>query len=815
MLTLIFIIVAIGALTGLAYLRVNLASWTAALFIILLLTSPAGFRGLTSILMLIGWGVWIYIAVCNVDSLRLTVFSGPILKVFRSLLPQVSSTEQEALDAGTVWWDGELFSGRPDWDRIRRFPPPALSSEEQAFLEGPVQQLCEMLDDWQIMHDLRRLPEPAFKFIREQGFLGMIIPKEYGGLGFSAYAHSEVVMRISSRSSTAGVTVMVPNSLGPGELLIHYGTDEQKRHYLPRLASGEELPCFALTGPWAGSDASAMTDVGCVTRGEYQGEEVLGIRVSWEKRYITLAPVATLLGLAFKLYDPEHLLGEEAELGITLALVPTDHPGVEIGRRHFPAGLAFMNGPTSGCDVFIPMQFVIGGQERIGQGWRMLMGCLAEGRAISLPAQSVAALKHAARTTGAYARVRKQFRVPIGRFEGVEEPLARIVGDTYLVDSARRITAAAIDAGEKPAVISAMLKYQSTARMRAALTDAIDIHGGRALCTGPGNYLWAAYQAAPVAVTVEGANILTRSLIVFGQGAIRCHPYILGEMQAANEPPSAAVLARFDKLLCDHVGHLGEIKSRAFLGSLSFGLLDNRPAEAGKLSRYYGELSRVSAAFAFLADAALVVLGGSLKRREKVSGRFADVFSELYLLTCALKRFEDDGAPESDLPILRWLMQRGLFALEEQMEAITHNMPVPMLGWCLRRAVFPLGRWRTPPSDELGHLVAGLALEPGPARDRLTAGIFLDSDPRGVTGCLEHALKFAPAADALEKRLAKAQRDGSLDASLHGERLLDAAAEQGVLEAAEVTTMREYLVTLRQVVDVDDFDPDALSPKQA
>ncbi|HUP31377.1 MAG TPA: acyl-CoA dehydrogenase, partial [Usitatibacter sp.] len=578
------------------------------------------------------------VALFTVRPLRRALLTRPIFGLYKKVLPQVSQTEQEALDAGSIWWDAELFSGRPHWKTLLDYPQARLTAEERAFIDGPVEELCGMLNEWNIIHEKADLSPEVWKFIREKGFLGIIIPKSFGGLGFSAYAHSEIVTKISTRSGTAAVTVMVPNSLGPAELLIHYGTDEQKNHYLPRLAKGLEIPCFALTSPEAGSDAGAIPDFGIVTRGMHEGREVLGIRLTWDKRYITLGPVATILGLAFKLYDPDHLLGSEEELGITLALIPTSHKGVNIGRRHVPLGAAFMNGPNSGKDVFVPMDWIIGGQKQVGKGWRMLVECLAAGRSISLPSMAMAAGKLGSRATGAYARIRSQFRTPIGKFEGVEEPLARIGGNTYLMDATRRMTMVALDLGEKPSVISAICKYHMTERMRQVLNDAMDIHGGKGIMMGPNNYLGSAYINIPIAITVEGANILTRSMIIFGQGAIRCHPWVLKEIKAAADND----LVAFDRALW---GHMGFTISNAFR-SLFLGITGGKAVSvpgSPDVRRYLQQMTRFSAAFALLSDISMFVIGGSLKRKEKISARLGDILSLLYMASATVKRFEDEG----------------------------------------------------------------------------------------------------------------------------------------------------------------------------
>ncbi|HEV7928537.1 MAG TPA: acyl-CoA dehydrogenase, partial [Nitrosospira sp.] len=631
---------------------------------------------------------------------RRALISDRLLKIFRKILPQVSQTEQEALDAGTIWWEGELFSGSPNWYKLLAYPKPKLSPEEKAFLAGPVEELCRMLDEWTITRELHDLPPHVWQFIKDNGFFGMIIPKKYGGHGFSALAHSEVVMKISSRSGTAAVSVMVPNSLGPSELLLQYGTGEQKDYYLPRLAKGLEVPCFALTGPDAGSDAGAIPDTGIVCHGQYNGDEhVLGIRVNWEKRYITLGPVATLLGLAFKLRDPEGLLGGPEDLGITLALIPTDTPGVSIGRRHFPLDAAFQNGPNSGKDVFIPLDWVIGGRNGVGYGWRMLVNCLAVGRSISLPATSTGAAKLATRTTGAYSRVRVQFKTPIGRFEGVEEALSRIGGNTYIMDAARVMTAGAVDLGEKPSVISAIVKYHLTERGRQAINDAMDVHGGKGICLGPSNYLGRNYQQIPVSITVEGANILTRNMIIFGQGAIRCHPYLLKEIDAANDSNAVRASKHFDQALAGHAAYTLSNGVRTFLHGLTGGTLASAPGSvAPETQHYYSQLTRFSAAFAFLGDISLLTLGGALKRKERISARLGDILSMLYLCSAALKRFEDDGRPAVDLPLLHWSVQDALYRMQQAFEGLLDNFPgSAVAARLLRFMVFPLGTAFSPP----------------------------------------------------------------------------------------------------------------------
>jgi len=741
-----------------------------------------------------------------VPPVRRAFISNRLLKVFRKILPQISQTEQEALDAGTVWWDGDLFSGKPDWNKLLAYPKPRLSTEEKAFLAGPTEELCAMLDEWHITRELNDLPPHVWQFIKDNGFFGMIIPKQYEGHGFSALAHSEVVMKVGSRSGTAAVSVMVPNSLGPAELLLNYGTEEQKNYYLPRLAKGKEVPCFALTGPDAGSDAGSIPDFGIVCHGEFNGEEnVLGMRVTWEKRYITLGPVATLLGLAFRLHDPDGLLGGEKDLGITLALIPTHTPGVNIGRRHFPLDAAFQNGPNSGKDVFIPMEWVIGGLEGVGCGWRMLMNCLAAGRSISLPATSTGGAKLAARTSGAYGRVRVQFKTPIGRFEGVEEALARIGGNTYMMDAARVMTAGAVDLGEKPSVISAIVKYHLTERGRQAINDAMDIHGGKGICLGPSNYLGRSYQHIPVSITVEGANILTRNMIIFGQGAIRCHPYVLKEIRAANSDNAAV---EFDRALMGHVVFSIGNGMRSFLHGLTGGYLASAPGSVGpEVQGYYSQLTRFSAAFALLADVSLLVLGGSLKRKERLSARLGDILSMLYLCSAALKRFKDDDRPAADLPLLHWSMQDALYRMQQAFDSLLHNFPGSTVGRrLLRLLVFPLGRSFSPPSDELDHKVAKLMLTPGEARDRLTAGIYLPTSADEPLGVLEQALQCAVVSEAVENKLRAAVKAARIPAQ-HDEKIA-AALKQRVITNSELELMGKMDSLRRRVIMVDDFPPD-------
>ncbi|WGL17047.1 acyl-CoA dehydrogenase [Microbulbifer bruguierae] len=663
------------------------------------------------------------------STLRQKWITTPLLKWIKKVLPPISDTEREAMEAGEVWWDAQLLSGKPDWEQLLNMGPPELSEAEQAFLNGPVEELCRMLDDWQISYEDHDISPEIWDFLKKNRFFGIIIPEQFGGLGFSPSAHAQIVTKISTRSTTVGVTVMVPNSLGPGELLMAHGTEAQKNYYLPRLADGQEIPCFGLTSPEAGSDAASMVDHGVVCYEEYQGEKTLGMRVNWHKRYITLGPVATILGLAFKLYDPEHILGDQEELGITVALVPTDTPGVTIGQRHIPALQAFMNGPNWGKDVFLPMDWIIGGQENIGRGWHMLMSALAAGRGISLPSLSTGGAKLAARTTGAYAHVREQFGIPIGKFEGVQRRLAEIAGIAYVLDSAHKTTTRALDQGRKPAVISAIMKAHATNGLRQAINDAMDIHAGKAVIDGPSNYLGNVYRAVPVAITVEGANILTRSLMIFGQGAIRCHPYLLQEMEAATNPDHDAGVQELDALLPKHFLFQVKTFARAVFHGWTGGLFASSPKGVGDATKYYRQMNRYSAVLTLVTEISLMSLGGELKRKEMISARLGDVLSELYLMSCTLKRFKDDGSPRTDRPLLEFAMRSGFHNIEVSLIEVFHNFPLRFVGQLMQFLTMPWGHSIRAASDRQAQACANLIMEPSETRDRLTAGVF-----PGVTG---------------------------------------------------------------------------------
>ena len=795
--TAIGLVLLVVVLMGLAYVRTSLSTWV---WVVAGTTIFLAFAGVGLTPPLIAGLITVVLAVACVVGLRRSLISDPLFAWFRKALPALSQTEQEALDAGTVWWDAELFSGKPNWSMLLDAPAPALSADEQAFLDGPVEELLGMLDSWEI-HRRKNLPPEVWTFLETRGFFGMIIPREHGGLGFSALGNSAVVMKIASHDITAAVTVMVPNSLGPGELLVHYGTEQQKQHYLPRLARGEDIPCFALTAPSAGSDAGAIPDTGVVCRGMWEGQEVLGLRLNWNKRYITLAPVATVLGLAFRALDPDGLLGSETDLGITCALVPVATPGVEIGERHLPSGASFMNGPTRGRDVFVPLDFLIGGKERIGQGWSMLVQSLAAGRAISLPALGAAGAKFCALMSGGYSRIRKQFKMPIAYFEGIQEPLARIAGNTYRMDAARTLTLVALGLGQKPSVLTAIVKCYLTEGNRQAINDAMDIHGGKGIMQGPNNYLNLSYQAIPIGITVEGANILTRTMIVFGQGAIRAHPYLLKEIEAANEPDDQRAMAAFDRAL---FGHIGFTISNA-VRSLVMGLTGSRFVTApvkGSTAHYYRQLTRMSSAFALTSDLVLLVLGGAFKFREKLSGRLADVLAHLYMCSAALKRFQDDGCPEEDLPLLNWAMRDSLFVIQNRLINVLRNFPIRWLGRVIKLIIHPFGRPYREPSDSLSKHVARVLITDGPARDRLTAGIhhsFGDDASGIVNRAFAAVLDVAPI-----ERLLKARYSQVVTIDNYGA-LTERALADGLITDDQAAALAAAQTLCRQAVDVDHF----------
>ena len=762
------------------------------------LLSPAAVAVISigALLFLILWGA---------KPVRLRLISAPLLHQFRKVLPPLSTTEQQALDAGTVWWDGELFSGKPDWQQLLSIPPATLSSEEQAFMDGPLETLCNIINDWKITHEDNDLSIDIWDYIKQQRFFGIIIPKAYGGLEFSAFAHSQIVMKLASRSITAAVTVMVPNSLGPGKLLLHYGTKAQKQRYLPKLATGEEIPCFALTGPKAGSDAGAIPDTGVVCHDTWNGKQTLGVRLNWEKRYITLGPISTIIGLAFKLYDPDHILSEQESRGITVALIPSETSGVEIGERHIPLDIPFQNGPNRGHDVFVPLEQIIGGEDGIGQGWKMLVESLAEGRGISLPSLATGAAKSAARYSGAYARIRRQFNLPIGKFEGIQEALARIAGYTYQADAARKLTLSGIDLGEKPSVVTAIVKYHLTERYRRITNDAMDIQGGSGICLGPSNLTGRAYQAIPISITVEGANILTRSMIIFGQGAIRSHPWVLKEFQAVVEEDQEKALKSFDHALLGHAGYMVANIARSLLLGVTRGRLSKIPPEATVERIYYQRLNWMSAAFALCADASMMTLGGELKRKERLSARLGDLLSELYLSSAVLKRFHDEGRQEDDLPLLHWAMQQSLYNMQQSLHALLRNLPLRPLAWILRLLVFPTGSPFHEADDHLDSKVAKLLLQPSAARDRLTDGIFITTDTDEPVGQLEVALDLCVQLDAVEKSIHSAHKKGDLQGAT-AEEIFQSAHTEGLVDDQQLDQLLLLEELRNKVIAVDSFE---------
>ncbi|EGT3627218.1 acyl-CoA dehydrogenase [Morganella morganii] len=804
MTTLLWIIAMILVLGALAYLRVSLLTATITAAVVM----TAGWT--LDVVGPISWIVFLVVALpLNISAFRQNVISRPLMKVYRGIMPEMSSTEKEAIEAGTTWWEADLFAGNPNWKKLHNYPVARLSADEQAFLDGPVEEVCRMVNQHQVSHQLADLPADVWQYLKDNGFFAMIIKKKYGGLEYSAYAQSRVLQKLAGLSSELASTVGVPNSLGPGELLQHYGTPEQQNHYLPRLAKGLEVPCFALTSPEAGSDAGSIPDFGIVCKGQWEGEEVLGMKLTWNKRYITLAPVATVLGLAFKLRDPEHLLGDKEELGITCALIPTDMEGVETGRRHFPLNCMFQNGPTHGNEVFVPLSFIIGGPKMAGQGWRMLVECLSVGRGITLPSNSAGGVKTAALATGAYARIRRQFKLPIGKLEGIEEPMARIGGNAYLMDAVTTLTTTGIDLGEKPSVISAIVKYHLTDRMQKCVIDAMDIHGGKGVCLGPNNYLGRGYQAAPIAITVEGANILTRSMIIYGQGAIRCHPYVLAEMESAFDTESGQGLANFDAAIFGHIGFATSNFIRSFWLGLTSSRFSNAPY-SDKTKRYYQQMNRFSANLALLSDLAMATLGGNLKRKERISARLGDLLSQLYLASATLKRYEDEGRQTDDLPLVQWAVEDALYKLQASLDDLLDNFPMG-LGGALRVVMFPFGRPLKRPSDVLDHKVAKIMQTPCESRDRLGKGQFWTNSEHNAVGIQEQTLLDIIASEPLHDKVCKAS----------GKRLpfmwLDKVAAEGkalgVLSDDEVSLLERAEIGRMKSINVDDFDPAELRPE--
>ena len=797
-------VVVIGAVA--AYHRLRLPIWAAltatALVACGLLGANATATGIAAVLVAL-------IAVpLLLPQLRLPFITQPLLGFYTKILPPLTETERVALEAGTVGFEGELFSGKPDWQVLLDQPPPALTAEEQAFLDGPVETLCRMTNDWEISHVHADLPPELWHYIKKNKFFGMIVPKQYGGLGFSALANHKVIQKLASISAVVSSTVGVPNSLGPAELLMHYGTDEQKDHYLPRLADGREVPCFALTSPWAGSDATSIPDFGIVSMGDWNGARVVGVKLTFDKRYITLAPIATLIGLAFRMYDPEGLIGDKRDIGITLALLPADTAGIVVGRRHLPLNCPFLNGPVQGREVFIPLSQLIGGEAYAGKGWQMLVEVLSIGRSITLPSTASGGAKLSALATGAYARIRKQFGLSIGRFEGVEEALARIAGNAYTISALSEAAAAAVARGELPAVPSTIAKYHCTEMGREVIKDAMDIHGGKGISLGPKNYLGRAWQASPIGITVEGANIMTRSLLIFGQGAILCHPWVLKEMKAAALPDADERLREFDKNLFGHIGFALSNAVRSGWYGLTGATLGAAPGDA-YTRRYYRKLNRYSAALALLADTSMLLLGGKLKLKESLSGRLGDVLSQLYIASALLKRYQDQGLPVADRPLLAWSFHNAVHKIEIAFSGALRNFPIRPVGWLLWLLVFPWGRRAQAPSDRLGHKIASLLMSPNEARDRLGVGVFLSPTANNPAGRINSYLQKVILAEPVERKFLKALKNSDIES-------LDFASQlaEGVREGWITADERLQLEDLREMtidtISVDDFDTDEL-----
>jgi acyl-CoA dehydrogenase len=739
--------------------------------------------------------------------LRQKFITKPLFEFFKAAMPRLSRTEKEALNAGTVGWDRDLFSGKPNWNQFFSKKLSQLNSQEQEFINGPTQKLCGLLDDWEITHKIKDLPAPVWDFIKKNGFFGLIIPKAYQGQEFSALAHSEIVMKIASKSISAAVTVMVPNSLGPAKLLLEYGTTEQKNYYLPRLARGDEIPAFALTSPTAGSDAASITDQGVITYGQFQGKKIIGIRLNWNKRYITLGPICTLLGLAFKLIDPEHLLFTQTDIGMTLALIPSNTPGIKIGRRHYPLNQVFQNGPNSGKDVFIPLDWIIGGKTNAGKGWSMLMECLSDGRAISLPALSTGGCKLVSRTVGAYARIRQQFNIPIANFGGVSEKLTEIAAYTYMLDAARRLTLSSLDREEKPAIISAIVKYQMTEMMRKVVNHGMDIYGGAAICMGPRNNLANLYQSIPISITVEGANILTRSMITFGQGVMRSHPYIFKEISAINCSDNEQGLGIFDKALSAHLfGFFANCFKSLFL-ALTNGYFSSTSllVKHNKMThRYIQQLNRYSANFSFLSDTCLFIYGAKLKRMEKISGRFADVLSDMYLMSAVLKQFQDDKFPLSDTVFVHWCSQKLLYQMQNSLFTILTNLSSTWLSRLLAIFIFPFGRRHQLPNDKLSTQLAEQITTPSLCRDKLTSGIYNCDDTTCNIGKLDDALLKTIVAEVYEKQFRQLSKNKKISGQTQLQKI-NFAYENKLINKETKDILLDALKAREDVIKVDDF----------
>lgn len=789
-----------------SYLKTNLKTWTAVTAVAMVLVTINNTSGWFAVGLV--WLLFVALAVIlNNKQIRQQLITTPFLGFYKKALPKLSETERIALESGTVSWDGELFSGKPNFKKLHDMPAPELSTDEQNFLDGPVAELCAMIDEYEINHVKGDMPEDVWQFIRDNGFIGMIINKKYGGLGFSALGHSMVLQKLASRSVAVAASVAVPNSLGPAELLHQYGSEAQKDHYLPRLAAGTDIPCFALTGPSAGSDATSIPDTGVVCEQVFAGKKQLGVLLNFDKRYITLAPVATVVGLAFQMSDPDGLIGDKKHLGITLALVPRETKGMDIGRRHNPLDVMFMNGPVRGKDVFIPMSYLIGEEKMIGQGWMMLVECLSVGRSISLPSCSTGGAKMVAFATGAYARIRKQFNMPIGRFEGIEEALSEIAGLTYTCAATSTMTALAVDQGDIPAVPSAIAKMHATDMSRTIISHAMDIHGGKGIVMGPKNYLGKGWQGLPIWITVEGANILTRSMIIFGQGAIRCHPYVLKEMEAARIENEDERLTKFDKLLFNHMGYSFSNAVRSFFMGLGLWRLERAPHDKFT-KKFYAKITRYSAAFGLAADVSMLTLGGALKRKEKTSARLGDVLSHLYMASAVLKRYRDQGSNHADQSIVAYALHQHFYKIEQAFKLLTYNFPNKIVGFILRRLVLPLGTHELPAGDRLGHKAASLILNPNETRARLTDGIDKDVSEHNVVTQMNETLKKVIDAEPLERRILKALKADEIDAIAPAEQLQQ-ALDKDIINDSEFEKLTSVRAEVMEVIAVDDFPFDA------
>lgn len=788
-----------------AFYRLPKLIWTFLIGLALLVLTIRGALPIRGLIFL--WLCYVAVAAfANLSTLRRRYITSPLLWRIKSQLPVISDTEQEAIRAGNTWWEKELFCGQPHWQTLLSLPVPTLTKEEQYFLDHQVEQLCQLLNDWQINYIDHDLPPDVWAYIKKEKFFGLVVPKEYGGLAFSALAHSTIIAKIATRCVSAAVNIMVPNSLGPAELLLHYGTPEQKNYYLPRLVAGLEIPCFALTAPHAGSDASNIPDTAIVCKRQHEGREEIGLRLNWDKRYITLAPIATVLGLAVHLYDPDHLLGQQVDVGITLCLIPTHHPGVEIGSRHFPLQMAFMNGPTRGADVFIPLDWIIGGVANAGKGWSMLMECLSIGRSISLPALAAASSKVAYRYTGAYARIRKQFNASISSFEGIEEALGVIAGYTYLLEAARTLTAGAVDLDINPSIASAIAKYHMTEMGRKVITQAMDIHAGHMIQSGPRNILANLYASMPISIAVEGANILTRNLIIFGQGAIRCHPYLLKEIELMTAP-QVDMLA-FDKILMSHIGFYTSNVLRVIAYGLTGGKFIWATSKNKTAKKYERQLTRMSAALALIADTCLIILGGSLKRRERISARLGDILSQLYLASAALKYFHDHTQTEEDTDYLQWSLQHCLFNIQTAFNELFQNMPNRWIAAILNRCVFPWGHAYQPPSDALTKKLVAQMTRPTNMRQRLTQSCFISKNKDELTYRLEEALAGIDENDALRKKLHLAVRDGGIPHYFTTTERVHAAEKAGIFTQQEASTLLKFEALRDEIIKVNEFTID-------